>query len=66
MNWEKRAVDEVIANEDRVKEIYRKMAYLEHLEFEASLIGDRTTWFAEKLEELESELSDIQGGMKND
>jgi len=60
MLTEKGTVDRAIEIEYRMEEIIKQMAYLEHIEFEASLFGDRTTWYADKLEELASELSDLQ------
>lgn len=66
MNWEKRAVDEVINLEERAAEVMVEMGFLEHRMFEESWFGGDLSWFEDKLSELDSELSDIQEALGYD
>lgn len=59
-SWEMEAVDEIIAAELRQEAILREMDYLEYRMHEAMAYGDSTWWFEEKLDDLDSELSDLQ------
>lgn len=61
MMTEKGTVDRAIEIENRMEEIERKISYYEHLIFEAGLFGEYPHSIDDKIDELQSELSDLQG-----
>ena len=60
MMTEKGTVDRAIEIEDRMLEIENKISYYEHLIFEAGLFGDYPHSLDDKIDDLQSELSDLQ------
>lgn len=60
MMTEKGTVDRAIEIEDRVMEIERTISYYEHLIFEAGLFGEYPHWCDDRIDDLQSELSDLQ------
>jgi hypothetical protein len=57
---EKNTVDRAIEIEDRMAEILKKLSYYEHLIFEAAAFGEYPHWMDDKIDDLESELLDLQ------
>lgn len=62
-SWEAQAVDEIIALENRREEIYRKISYYEHLQFENGFYDTYSQWLDDEIDELQSELEDIQNAL---
>lgn len=59
-SWEAQAVDEIVAAEKRIEEIERLISYYTHLIFDVSVFGEYPHYLEEKIDDLESELSDLQ------
>lgn len=60
-SWEQQAVDEMIAAEARIGFIIREINYLEHVQFENGFFDTYSQWIDDKIEELQQELSELQG-----
>lgn len=60
-SWEQQAVDEMIAAEARIEFIIREINYLEHVQFENGFFDTYSQWIDDKIEELQQELSELQG-----
>jgi len=57
---EKNTVDRAIEIEKRMEAIFKTLNYYEHLIFEAGLFNEYPHWIDDKIDDLESELSDLQ------
>lgn len=57
---EKGTVERAIEIEDRMEEIERKIRYFEYLMFEYGSWGIAKEWITECIDDMQSELSDLQ------
>lgn len=66
MSWEQQAVDEIIAAEARIDFIIREIDYLEHVQFENGFFDTYSQWIDDRIDDLQSELSDLQKVVGNE
>lgn len=62
---EAQTVDEIISMEVRVDYLEREIAYLEHVQFENGFFDTYSEWIDDKIDDLQSELSDIERELKS-
>lgn len=65
-SWEVQAVDEIIAAETRIDFIIREINYLEHVQFENGFFDSYSQWIDDRIDNLQSELSDLQKVAENE
>lgn len=65
-SWEQQVVDEIIAAEARIEFIIREINYLEHVQFENGFFDTYSQWIDDKVDELQSELADLQKVVGNE